>query len=92
MTESLNYIAVYSHGSWGGPSKDHAADPDTHDKGRYTSRCGQRYMIPSTTHGELTPFDQIMHLEQCQRCVKLLAKDQKRWEQSKQHYAQHGSL
>lgn len=80
---TIGYVAVYGNGSWGGASKYHAADPDTFENRRYTSRCGQRWMIAATdSEGGYVAFDAIMHLDQCQRCVKMLAKDAERRQQA----------
>jgi len=77
-----------------GESKIHAADPDSgklSDHGTpfagthyYTSRCGRRYLFIATNRGWSISFKGVMHLDQCQRCVKLLAKDYQHWEESQQ--------
>lgn len=77
------WLAVSGPGSWGGAeSKVHAADPSTattvrYDsmKVRYVSRCGVKYLTPYLRDGEPMAFGDVMHLAQCQRCVRLVARE-----------------
>ena len=72
---SVEYIAVHIGSPWG-DNKYHAADPakgQRHDDVRetyYRTRCGRKWAISALP---ARAFDHIMHLEQCQRCVQLIA-------------------
>jgi hypothetical protein len=72
---SVEYIAVHIGSPWG-ENKYHAADPSKgqrHDDVRetyYRTRCGRKWAISARP---ARGFANIMHLEQCQRCVHLIA-------------------
>jgi hypothetical protein len=72
MTE---YLAGYKT-SYADTGKAHACDPDTREKSgydrsnHYTAKCGQKYLYTTGTM-----FPQVIHFDQCQRCVAILTRE-----------------
>lgn len=78
-------IAVVGNGSWGGPSKVHAAPADSgalpddrwpvsyRGERLYTSLCGVRYLYEyKARDGVVRPFVSTIPVEQCGRCCRIL--------------------
>lgn len=70
----MTWIAVVGNGSWGAStSKVHAALAGSGEVPKfslsryYTARCGVRYLTEYADR-----FDDVMNIEKCQRCTKLL--------------------